>query len=257
MSGPFDLSGRRALVTGGAGLVGRGIAAALAQAGAEVVLAGRDAEHLTEAASALGAGIAATQRLDVTDEASIESAFASLEADRGPVDILVNNAGVASAARFGDVTVADFEQVLGTNVTGAYLCAQRAAPAMRELGGGKIINVGSIYGTVAPDQRIYADAEGMDRASSPYAASKAALVNLTRDLAVRLADWNVQVNMVSPGGVEAGQPQGFQESYRQRTPAGRMATPADIGPTAVYLAAGASDYVTGENIHVDGGFTAW
>jgi NAD(P)-dependent dehydrogenase (short-subunit alcohol dehydrogenase family) len=254
MTGAFDLIGRRAVVTGGAGRLGRAIAKALSEAGADVVLAGRDADALAEAASGLSASI---QVLDLVDEASISTAFDEIEADGGPAAILVNNAGVASAARFGEVDAAEFDRVLRVNVTGAYLCAQRAAPAMRELGGGKIINLGSIYGTVAADQRLYDDAGDMVRSSSPYAASKAALVNLTRDLAVRLAEWNVQVNMVSPGGVEADQPSSFQERYRLRTPAGRMATPADIGPTAVFLASAASDYVTGQNIHVDGGFTAW
>jgi gluconate 5-dehydrogenase len=250
VTGPFDLSGRRALVTGGAGRLGRAISAALAEAGAEVVLAGRDEDGLAVVAEEIGADV---QSLDLTSESSIEAAFEAV----GPVAILVNNAGVASAAGFGEVTADEFNRVVMTNVTGPYLCAQCAAPAMRELGGGKILNVGSIYGSVAADQRIYDDAGEMVRSSSPYAASKGALVNLTRDLAVRLAEWNIQVNLLSPGGVEADQPQAFQEAYRRRTPAGRMATPADIGPTAVYLAAAASDYVTGQNIHVDGGFTSW
>ncbi len=254
MSAPFDLTGRRALVTGGAGRLGRAIASALAAAGAEIVLAGRDADSLADAANELDA---ATQQLDLASEESISTAFDAMEAEGGPLNILVNNAGVASAAGFGEVTADEFDRVLRTNVTGAYLCAQRVAPAMGDAGGGKIINVGSIYGTVAADQRIYEGAGEMVRSSSAYAASKAALVNLTRDLAVRLAALNIQVNMLSPGGVVAGQPQAFQDSYVRRTPAARMATPADIGPTAVYLAAPASDYVTGQNIHVDGGFTAW
>jgi gluconate 5-dehydrogenase len=256
LSGPFDLGGRCALVTGGGGRLGEAIATALAEAGADVVLAGRDLDRLERAAGRLGDRSAGVQLLDVRDEDSIAAGFDEIEAAGGPVQILVNNAGVASAAGLGEVTAAEFARVLETNVTGAYLCAQRAALAMRELGGGKIVNVGSIYGSVAADQRIYEGSEMM-RSSSPYAASKSALVNLTRDLAVRLAAWNVQVNMLSPGGVEADQPPAFQAAYAQRTPAGRLATPDDIGPTAVYLAAAASDYVTGQNIHIDGGFTAW
>lgn len=255
MSAPFDLAGRRALVTGGGGQLGQAIAIALADAGADVVLAGRDLDRLERAATALGPRSGGVQELDVGDERSIERAFDDLGAG-GPVHVLVNNAGVASAAGFGEVTAAEFARVLETNVTGAYLCAQRAALGMRELGGGKIVNIGSIYGSVAADQRIY-EGSDMVRSSSPYAASKSALLNLTRDLAVRLAAWNVQVNMLSPGGVEADQPRAFKEAYEARTPARRMATPQDIGPTAVYLAAAASDYVTGQNIHVDGGFTAW
>ena len=256
MSEPFDLSGRRALVTGGGGRLGGAIASALAAAGADIVLAGRDLVRLEQAAKSLGARGAGVQRLDVRDQESITSGFAEIASSGGPIQILVNNAGVASAAGFGEVSAEEFSRVLATNVTGAFLCAQAAAPGMRELGGGKIVNVGSIYGSVAADQRIYEDTE-MVRSSPPYAASKSALLNLTRDLAVRLAGWNIQVNMLSPGGVEATQPDAFRKAYVERTPAGRMATPDDVGPTAVYLAADASNYVTGQNILVDGGFTIW
>ena len=256
MTAAFDLTGRRALVTGAGGRLGRGFCAALAEAGAVIALAGRDQGRLTAAAESLGEPAVGTYALDLRDESSIEALFDRVESEAGPVHVLVNNGGVASAADFGDVSAAEFTRVLETNVTGAYLCAQRAAATMRDLGGGKIINVGSIYGSVAADGRLYRGVE-MVRCSSPYAASKSALVNLTRDLAVRLAPWNVQVNMLSPGGVDADQPQAFKDRYKARTPASRMATPDDVGPTAVYLAAAASDYVTGQNIHVDGGFTAW
>jgi gluconate 5-dehydrogenase len=256
VTGPFDLAGRRALVTGGGGRLGQAIAAALAAAGADVVLAGRELDRLERAAEALGPRSAGVQQLDVSDEDSIAAGFDAIEGAGGPIQILVNNAGVASPAGFEDVTAAEFARVLETNVTGAFLCARRAVPGMRELGGGKIVNVGSIYGSVAADQRIY-EGSDMVRSSSPYAASKSALLNLTRDLAVRLAASNIQVNMVSPGGIAADQPAAFKEAYERRTPAGRLAEPGDVGPTAVYLGSSASDYVTGQNILVDGGFTAW
>jgi NAD(P)-dependent dehydrogenase (short-subunit alcohol dehydrogenase family) len=127
---------------------------------------------------------------------------------------------------------------------------------MDAAGGGKIVNIGSIYGTVAPNPSLYEGSE-LVRASPPYVVSKAALVNLTRDLAVRLAPRNIQVNMVSPGGIEEDQPAEFKRRYAERTPAGRMGTPDDVAGAVVFLSSKASDYITGQNLHVDGGFTSW
>lgn len=256
MTDPFRLDGKIALVTGGGGRLGSAFASALAAAGAQVVLAGRDRGRLDAAAERLPADHAEVVPVDVADPDSVASLFEGVEGRFDGPDLLVNGAAIATDAPFGEVTADALASVLAANVTGVVLCAQRAAPIMRRKGGGKIINIGSIYGTVAPDPRLYEGTE-MVRASAPYVASKSALVNLTRDLAVRLAPWNIQVNMLSPGGVEAGQPASFQERYVARTPAGRMATPADITGTLVYLASEASDYVAGQNIHVDGGFTVW
>jgi NAD(P)-dependent dehydrogenase (short-subunit alcohol dehydrogenase family) len=252
MSELFDLAGKVALITGAGGRLGSAIAGGLSEAGAKVILAGRDLGRLQSAGDAVGQ--AEIRQVDLLHEDQIEELFSGLE---GELDILVNCAGVASRSEFGAVRSPDFQEVLQLNVVGGYLCAQQAAPLMRERGGGKVVNVGSIYGAVAPDDRIYEDAPGMVRAAAPYIASKSALVNLTRELAVRLASWNVQVNMVSPGGVEADQPESFKERYAARTPAGRMAAPRDVVGTVVYLASPASDYVTGQNILVDGGFTSW
>jgi 2-deoxy-D-gluconate 3-dehydrogenase len=233
VSSLLSLAGKTALVTGGGGRIGSAISAAFTDAGAQVIAVGRD-------------------QADVTDDAALDALFERID----DLDILVNCAGRASAEQLGSVTRDEFNAVLNLNVTSAYLCVQRATPLMERRGGGKIVNVGSIYGTAGADRRLY---EGTDmvQASAAYVASKSALVNLTRDLAVQLAPLNIQVNMLSPGGVEAGQPDDFQERYRQRTPAGRMATPEDMAGTAVYLASPASDYVTGQNILVDGGFTSW
>jgi gluconate 5-dehydrogenase len=257
MSDLFDLSGRLALVTGASGRLGRAFADALADAGAAILLTGRDKEGVSATAAAVGPATLGIHPADLREEAAIERLFAEIKEHHGGLDVLVNNAGIARQARFGEVTAEDFAEVLAVNVTATFLCAQHAAPLMRARGGGKIVNVGSIYGSVAVDPRIYDGVPGMVQSSPPYAASKSALLNLTRDLAVRLAPWNIQVNLVSPGGVEADQPGPFRESYSQRTPAGRMARAADISGTVTYLAAPASDYVTGQNILVDGGLTAW
>ena len=256
MSDPFGLDGRVALVTGGAGRLGEAFARALLAAGAEVVLAGRGPDRLAECAARLGDERVSFVAADVASEESVAELFAEVERTTGGADILVNNAAIASDAPLGEVTEEGLASVLSTNVTGVVLCAQRAAESMRSKGAGKIINIGSIYGTVATSPSLYEGTE-MVRASIPYVASKSALVNLTRDLAIRLAPENIQVNMLSPGGVEAGQPLEFRERYVARTPAGRMATPADPAGTLVFLASAASDYVVGQNIHVDGGFTAW
>ena len=195
MSDLFDLSGRLALVTGAGGRLGRAMADALADAGAEILLTGRDEEGVRATAAALGPAALGIHPADLREEAAIQGLFAEIKEHHGGLDVLVNNAGIARQARFGEVTAEDFAAVLAVNVTATFLCAQHAAPLMRARSAGKIVNVGSIYGSVAVDSRIYEDAPGMVESSPPYAASKSALVNLTRDLAVRLAPWNIQVNL--------------------------------------------------------------
>jgi NAD(P)-dependent dehydrogenase (short-subunit alcohol dehydrogenase family) len=249
----FDLSDKVALVTGGGGRLGAAIAAALRACGARVVVTGRDVEQLERLRRDLGGETLAIPA-DLADETAIDRLFAAAEEQAGGLDILVNNAGVARDAPLGSVRSRDFAEVLHLNVTAAYLCAQRALPLFR--GGGKIVNIGSIYGTLAADDRIYEGSE-LVRASAPYLASKAALVQLTRDLAVRLAARNIQVNCVSPGGIEAGQPEEFQRRYAARVPAARMATPDDVVGAVVYFASSASNYTTGQNLVIDGGLSAW
>jgi NAD(P)-dependent dehydrogenase (short-subunit alcohol dehydrogenase family) len=252
----FDLDGRTALVTGATGRLGRVFVRALADAGAGVVLAGRDAGRLADVAGTVGDRAVATLTADLTNEADIDRLFGEVRERCGALDVLVNNAGAARRAPFGGVRGDDLAALHALNVAAPYLCAQRAASLMPPTGG-KIVNVGSIYGSVAVDTRIYEGSEEMVPASPAYVASKSALVTLTRELAVRLAPVGIQVNMLSPGGVEAGQPEAFQAAYRQRTPAARMARPEDVAGTLIYLSSAASDYVTGQNILIDGGFTAW
>ena len=248
------LDGRVALVTGAGGRLGAAIAGRLAADGARVWLTGRDRDRLERVAAGLGESCCGVVPAELRREADIERLFATVgEA----LDVLVNNAGRASAVPFEDVGAEEFLDVLSLNVVATFLCARRAAVAMGQRGGGRIVNVGSIYGTVGVDPRLYEGSPGMVSGSVPYVASKSALVALTRDLAVRFAPRGIQVNLVSPGGVRAQQPEAFQQAYRQRTPQGRLAEPDDVAGAVSFLASDDAGYITGQNLLVDGGFTSW
>ena len=246
MTADFDLSGEVALITGGAGILGTAFAAALAGHGARVVIADRK--------PAPGA-----HQVDITDAAALRR----LQKEIGPPTILVNNAAAKSAnffAPFEEFPLGDWEEVMDVNLTGAMLCAQVFGTAMAERGRGSIINTLSIYGVVAPDQRIYEGSSYEGRAiNTPavYSASKAALLGLTRYLATYWAERGVRVNALTPGGVFSGQNETFVRRYSARVPMGRMAEREEMCGALVFLASRASSYVTGQNIVVDGGLSAW
>ncbi len=249
---PFDLTGRVAVVTGGNGGIGLGIAEGLAAAGASIAIAARDPEKNAAAAArvaAAGVGVAwfAT---DVGDADSCAAMVESVLRQFGRLDILVNNAGIFIRRRPEEFTLAEWRRVLDVNLTGAFLCAQAAYPAMKRQGGGKIVNLGSlasIFGTAA---------------GAAYAASKGGIVQLTRSLAVSWGRENIQVNAILPGYIESElsrrekvQRPDLMDASLARTPAGRWGTPADVAGLAVYLASPASDFITGTAIPVDGGYS--
>ena len=249
----FDLTGHVAVVTGGNGGIGLGMAKGLAAAGAALVLAARNAEKGEAAAAALAASGAKSVfiALDVADEGSCRGVIEATLARFGRLDILVNNAGTSVRKPPESYTAAEWQAVLDTNLTGALFCSQAAYPVMKEKGGGKIINIGSMYS-------IFGTSYG-----AAYAASKGGLVQLTKSLAIAWAKDNIQVNAVLPGWIDTELTQGarrhvpeLHERVLIRTPAGRWGMPEDLAGIAVFLAAPASDFVTGAAIPVDGGYSS-
>ena len=246
----FDLTGRVAVVTGGNGGIGLGMAKGLAAAGAAVVLAARNAEKAEAAVAELG-GKSVFIALDVADEASCREMIARVAERSGRLDVLVNNAGTSIRKPPQNYTAAEWHAVLETNLTGAFLCSQAAHPNMKGSGGGKMINIGSMFALFGSGY------------AAPYAASKGALVQLTKSLAVAWAEDNIQVNAVLPGWIDTEltrdarrQVAGLHERVLARTPAGRWGVPEDLAGIAVFLASAASDFITGAAIPVDGGFSA-
>lgn len=244
----FSLEGRTALVTGGNGGIGRALALGLQEAGARVAITGRDPEKNQATAAELG-DTAAVFDLDVRDEAGVQTTIAQVVEQFGRLDIMVNNAGLAVIGTVLDQPLSDWEYVIGSNLTGSFLCAKYAAQAMVARGeGGKIINIGSMYSLFGPPN------------VTSYAASKAGILGLTRALAVELAPHNIQVNAILPGWYPTGgtariKPTDLGEYIRRKTPSGRWGKPEDLVGATIFLASAAADFVTGTALPVDGGYS--
>jgi 2-deoxy-D-gluconate 3-dehydrogenase len=245
----FDLKGKVAVVTGGNGGIGLGMAQGIASLGARIVIAGRDKEKAAAALQSLGTD-ADFISADVTKKAECVALIAGAVERFGRVDILVNNAGTSVRKMPQDFTEEEWHHVLDTNLTSAFLCSQAAYPEMVRTGGGKMINIGSMMSLFGAP---YATA---------YAASKGGIVQMTRALATAWAKDNIQVNAVLPGWIDTDltrrarqQVDGLQDSVEKRTPHGRWGTPRDMAGIAAFLASSASDFVTGTAIPVDGGFS--
>ena len=248
----FDLKGRVAIVTGGNGGIGLGMARGLAGAGARVVIAARNADKSAAAVKELaGRGAEAhTVAADVTDERSVARLVETTLDRCGRLDILVNNAGTNIRKPAQDLALDEWHRVLDTNLTSAFLCSKAAYPAFKTAGGGKIINIGSMMSIFGAS---FAPA---------YGASKGGIVQLTKSMAAAWARDNIQVNAVLPGWIDTdltrqarSQVAGLNDNVLRRTPAGRWGVIDDMAGIAVFLASAASDFVTGAAIAVDGGYS--
>jgi NAD(P)-dependent dehydrogenase (short-subunit alcohol dehydrogenase family) len=259
---------RVVVLTGAAGLLGRRYAAALVEAGARVALVDVRGGAVKELAGELDASRVEPIEADVGERDAVRSMVARTCERFGRVDVLVNNAAIdpkfdrATAAehdaRFEDFPLELWNQALGVNLTGMFLCAQAVAPAMLAQGAGVIVNIGSMYGMVGPDQRLY-ETTAARPVFKPvtYAVTKSAVYGLTRYLATYWAGKNIRVNALTLGGVEHEQDAGFVQRYSARVPLGRMARPDEYCGALLFLASDASSYMTGANLVVDGGWTAW
>jgi 2-deoxy-D-gluconate 3-dehydrogenase len=250
MPASFDLNGRVALVTGGNGGIGRGIALGLAEAGAAVAILGRNDEKNQRVLSELKAiGVPAMAvQIDLTDRPALEPAFKCVESELGPVGILVNNAGnVVLSGGVLHEQPEDWDNVIETQLNAVFLLSKLAAQSMLNRKAGKIINIGSMYSFFG---------SGL---IPSYSAAKGAIVQLTKSMAIELAPHNIQVNAIAPGWIETDmtapvRTMPLNDEILSRTPAARWGQPEEIAGTAVYLASRASDFVTGETIRVDGGY---
>jgi len=244
----FDLKGKAALVTGGNGGIGLGMAEGLARAGAKVAIAGRDNAKNAKAAEQIGAiAIAA----DVTNEKACRGMVDEAAKKLGRLDILVNNAGINIRKRPEEYQLEEWHRVLDSNLTSAFVASQAAYPHMQRAKAGKIVNIGSMMSIFGASF------------VAPYGASKGGIVQLTRALATAWAKDNIQVNAVLPGWIDTAltrrareEVSGLHERVLARTPAGRWGAPEDLAGIAVFLCSSASDFVTGTAIPVDGGYLA-
>ena len=250
---PFELTGKVSVVTGGNGGIGLGIAMGLAGAGANIVVAARSVEKTAQALEDIRAlGVEAHGiTVDVTQEPAIQRMVTNTIDHMGRLDILVNNSGIAVRAQPQDLTAAQWDSVVDVNLRAAFLASKEVYSHMVSAGGGKVINVGSMYSLFGSDW------------GAPYAASKAGLVQLTKSLAVAWAKDNIQVNAVLPGwfvtdltrGIPDADPNRY-DNINRRIPTGRWGEPSELGGAAVFLASAASDYVTGAALTVDGGYSS-
>jgi NAD(P)-dependent dehydrogenase (short-subunit alcohol dehydrogenase family) len=261
----FRLDGKVVMITGGAGVLGQKFCRGVSAAGGRVAVVDVAEGPAVALARELG-GEAAGFACDVADPASVEACVAAVLARFGRIDVLHNNA----ATKTGDVraffepfesySLATWREVMSVNIDGMFLVAQAVGRHMVQRASGTIIQTSSIYGLVAPDNRIYEGSQylgGPINTPAVYAASKAAVVGLTRWLATYWAKDGIRVNCIVPGGVTSGQNSVFSELYASRVPLGRMAQAEEIVPALLYLASDASSYVTGQVLAVDGGWTCW
>ena len=250
----FDLTGKTAIVTGGNGGIGYGMASEIGKSGANIVITGRNSDKTKEAVNELKKSFDNVIGIDsdVSDESSIKDMIKISNETFGSIDVLINNAGIGIREFPENYSTDDWNQVININLTGAFLCSREVYPIMKSQGSGKIINIGSMTSIFGLDWAV------------AYASSKGGIVQLTKTLAVSWAKDNIQSNCILPGWIHTDLTQGikdqFQDRYKQilsRIPSNRWGEPDDLAGTAVYLSSSASDYVNGVSIAVDGGYTSF
>lgn len=266
----FSLKGKNAIITGGAGILGTHFCKGLADAGANVAIIDINIEKASELAFQIEQHYGVEAKAfycDITNEISIKDTIEQVANVFGEIHILHNNAAGKSSdleaffAPFEEYELAQWKEIMSTNLDSMFLVAKYVGKIMREQRtGGSIIQTASIYGVMGPDNRIYEGSYYMDREiNTPaiYAASKGGVVALTKYLATYWAKDGIRVNTITPGGVKSGQNDTFKDKYSNRVPLGRMANAEEMVGALIYLASDASSYVTGHNILVDGGLSAW
>jgi len=265
----FSLSGKVVLVTGGAGLLGQVFCQAFADSGADVAVVDIDDQVAKSVAANIATKSGRKVRgigCDITSPETVSKMVKTVVSELGRIDVLINNAASKGSSLdeffkpFEDYSLQTWREVMSVNIDGLFLVAQEVGKQMKLQGGGSIIQTSSIYGVVAPDQRIYEGSEYNGRpinTPAVYSASKAAVLGLTSYLSTYWANSGIRVNSLTPGGISSGQNKTFDEKYSNRVPLRRMGQASELVGALIYLASDASSYVTGQNIIVDGGLSAW
>jgi NAD(P)-dependent dehydrogenase (short-subunit alcohol dehydrogenase family) len=265
----FSLANKVVVVTGGAGLLGQVFCQALVDVGAHVAIVDLDLASAETVAKRINKSDA--QRViavgsDITSPESVTQMVTNVVKQLGRIDVLVNNAASKGSSldaffeSFEDYSLKTWREVMSVNIDGLFLVAQAVGKQMKKQGSGSIIQTSSIYGVVAPDQRIYEGSEYNGRpinTPAVYSASKSAVNGLTNYLATYWASSKIRVNSLTPGGIASGQNSEFNKKYSNRVPLGRMGEATELVGALIYLASDASSYVTGQNLIVDGGLSAW
>ena len=259
----FDLSGKVVIITGAAGNLGSQYAEGLSQVGANVVLGDLDYVKCKQISIKLKKKYGVDPlplKLDLTKKLSVKNFITKTIKKYSKIDVLINNAAYQGNNKirktsFEELSLHDWNKAISVNLTGIFLICQQAGKIMKKQGTGNIINISSTYGLVAPDQRIYGNSG--QNAGSFYSATKSAVINLTRYLASYWANTGIRVNTLSLGGVKKSQTKSFIKNYSKKTMLGRMAQQDEYIGAIIFLASNSSSYMTGSNLVVDGGWTAW